>query len=112
LNAVFLHARPTADAVYDSDLEPWARYLTGEQGGDPGYDPLEYAVEQAHARGLEMHAWFNPYRIGLQEPDVANLTEDHPVVKNPDRLIEHGDEAYADPGNPEVREWVGKVIMD
>ena len=112
LNAVFLHARPTADAVYDSDLEPWARYLTGKQGGDPGYDPLEYAVEQAHARGLEMHAWFNPYRIGLQDPDVANLTDDHPVVENPDWLIEHGDEAYADPGNPEVREWVGKVIMD
>ena len=112
LNAVFLHARPTADAVYDSDLEPWARYLTGEQGGDPGYDPLEYAVEEAHERGLEMHSWFNPYRVGLQDPDVANLADDHPVVENPDWLIEHGDEAYVDPGNPEVREWVTGVIMD
>ena len=112
LNAVFLHARPTADAVYDSDLEPWARYLTGEQGGDPGYDPLEYAVEEAHKRGLEMHAWFNPYRVGLQDPDIENLAEDHPVKQNPDWLVDFGKEAYVDPGNPEVREWVTAVIMD
>lgn len=112
LNAVFLHARPTADAVYDSELEPWARYLTGEQGGDPGYDPLEYAVEEAHKRGLELHAWFNPYRVGLQDPDVENLTEDHPVKQNPDWLVDFGKEAYVDPGNPEVREWVTSVIMD
>ncbi|MFB8762041.1 glycoside hydrolase family 10 protein [Nocardiopsis alba] len=112
LNAVFLHTRPTADAVYDSELEPWARYLTGEQGGDPGYDPLEYAVEEAHKRGLELHAWFNPYRVGLQDPDVENLSEDHPVKRNPDWLVDFGTEAYVDPGNPEVREWVTSVIMD
>ena len=112
LNAVFLHARPTADAVYDSELEPWARYLTGEQGGDPGYDPLEYAVEEAHERGLELHAWFNPYRVGLQDPDVENLADDHPVKENPEWLVDFGSEAYVDPGNPEVREWVTSVIMD
>jgi uncharacterized lipoprotein YddW (UPF0748 family) len=112
LNAVFLHARPTADAVYESDLEPWARYLTGEQGGDPGYDPLEYAVEEAHRRGLELHAWFNPYRVGFQDPDVENLSEDHPVKENPDWMVDYGEEAYLDPGNPEVREWVTAVIMD
>jgi len=112
LNSVFLHARPTADAVYDSDMEPWARYLTGEQGGDPGYDPLAYAVEQAHERGLEMHAWVNPYRVGLLEPDLENLTDGHPVSQNPEWLVEHGEEAYVDPGNPEVREWVTAVIMD
>ena len=112
LNAVFLHTRPTADAVYESDLEPWARYLTGEQGGDPGYDPLQYAVEEAHRRGLELHAWFNPYRVGFQDPDIDNLAEDHPVQENPDWLIDYGDEGYLDPGNPEVREWVTAVIMD
>ena len=112
LNAVFLHVRPTADAVYRSDLEPWARYLTGEQGGDPGYDPLEYAVAGAHERGLELHAWFNPYRVGLHEPDIANLADDHPVKENPDWLVDYGDEAYMDPGNPEVRDWVTGVIMD
>ncbi|GAB3710151.1 glycoside hydrolase family 10 protein [Nocardiopsis nanhaiensis] len=112
LNSVFLHARPTADAVYESDMEPWARYLTGEQGGDPGYDPLEYAVEEAHKRGLEMHAWFNPYRVGLQDPDIENLADDHPVKENPEWLVDFGTEAYVDPGNPEVREWVTSVIMD
>ncbi|CAL9606053.1 hypothetical protein SUDANB121_05549 [Nocardiopsis dassonvillei] len=112
LNAVFLHVRPTADAVYASDREPWARYLTGEQGGDPGYDPLEYAVARAHERGLELHAWFNPYRVGLQEPDIENLVDDHPVKRNPEWLVDYGTEAYVDPGNPEVREWVTGVIMD
>ncbi|WP_306366176.1 glycoside hydrolase family 10 protein [Nocardiopsis sp. CC223A] len=112
LNAVFLHVRPTADAVYASDKEPWARYLTGEQGGDPGYDPLEYAVAQAHDRGLELHAWFNPYRVGWQDPDIENLVDDHPVKQNPEWLVDYGDEAYVDPGNPEVREWVTGVIMD
>ncbi|WP_150255052.1 glycoside hydrolase family 10 protein [Nocardiopsis deserti] len=112
LNAVFLHVRPTADAVYESDLEPWARYLTGEQGGDPGYDPLEYAVAEAHERGLELHAWFNPYRVGFQDPDVENLADDHPARENPEWLVDYGDEAYLDPGNPEVREWVTRVIMD
>ncbi|MFD3688644.1 glycoside hydrolase family 10 protein [Nocardiopsis sp. NPDC058631] len=112
LNAVFLHARPTADAVYESELEPWARYLTGEQGGDPGYDPLEYAVAEAHERGLEMHAWFNPYRVGLQDPDIEDMADDHPVKENPDWLVDYGTEGYVDPGNPEVREWVTGVIMD
>ncbi|GAA1441403.1 glycoside hydrolase family 10 protein [Nocardiopsis tropica] len=111
LNTVFLHVRPTADAVYESDLEPWSRYLTGEQGGDPGYDPLEYAVEQAHLRGLELHAWFNPYRVGLNS-DIEEMAEDHPVKDNPDWLVEYGGEGFLDPGNPEVREWVTGVIMD
>ncbi|WP_040690340.1 glycoside hydrolase family 10 protein [Nocardiopsis lucentensis] len=112
LNAVFLHVRPTADAVYESDLEPWARYLTGEQGGDPGYDPLEHAVAEAHERGLELHAWFNPYRVGFIDPDLENLAEGHPAEENPEWVVEHGDEAYLDPGDPEVRAWVTGVVLD
>ncbi|WP_449289327.1 glycoside hydrolase family 10 protein [Nocardiopsis halotolerans] len=111
LNTVFLHVRPTADAFYESDLEPWSRYLTGEQGGDPGYDPLEHAVEEAHARGLELHAWFNPYRVGM-DSDIAELAEDHPVKEHPDWMIRHGGQGYLDPGNPEVQEWVTRVVMD
>ncbi|RCV50406.1 glycoside hydrolase family 10 protein [Marinitenerispora sediminis] len=112
LNAVFLHVRPTADAVYRSEREPWARYLTGEQGGDPGYDPLEFAVEEAHARGLELHAWFNPYRVGWRDPDLENLTDDHPARRNPDWLIEYDDQGWLDPGNPEVRRWVSDTVLD
>ncbi len=111
LNTVFLHVRPTADAVYESDLEPWSKYLTGEQGGDPGYDPLEYAVAEAHERGLELHAWFNPYRVGMNS-DIEELADDHPVRKNPEWLVTHGREGYLDPGNPEVQKWVTGVIMD
>lgn len=59
-----------------------------------------------------MHAWFNPYRVGLQDPDVENLADDHPVRQNPEWLVDFGTEAYVDPGNPEVREWVTSVIMD
>ncbi len=112
LNTAFLHVRPTADALYASDKEPWARYLTGEQGGDPGYDPLKFAVEEAHKRGLELHAWFNPYRAGLQDPDLENLVDDHPLKQNPEWLIEYGDSGYFDPGNPEVQKWVSDVVLD
>lgn len=112
LNTVFLQIRPTADAVYESELEPWARYLTGEQGGDPGYDPLAFAVDEAHERGLELHAWFNPYRVGWQDADLDHLDPDHPVERNPEWLIVKEDEGYLDPGNPDVREWVGDVVLD
>ncbi|WP_393916700.1 glycoside hydrolase family 10 protein [Halostreptopolyspora alba] len=111
-NTAFLHVRPTADAVYSSDKEPWARYLTGEQGGDPGYDPLKFAVEEAHKRGLELHAWFNPYRAGLKEPDLENLVEDHPLEQHPEWLVEYADEGYFDPGDPEVQQWVSDVVLD
>ncbi|MFC7328589.1 glycoside hydrolase family 10 protein [Marinactinospora rubrisoli] len=112
LNAVFLHIRPTADALYRSEREPWARYLTGEQGGDPGYDPLEFAVGEAHARGLELHAWFNPYRVGWRDPDLENLTAGHPARRNPDWLIEYDDQGWLDPGNPDVRRWVSDTVLD
>ncbi|HEX7631560.1 MAG TPA: family 10 glycosylhydrolase, partial [Lacunisphaera sp.] len=62
LNAIIFQVRPAADALYPSPYEPWTEYLTGKQGGDPGYDPLKFWVEEAHRRGLQLHAWFNPYR--------------------------------------------------
>src|SRR5262245_31530050 len=61
LNAIVLQVRPMCDALYASKLEPWSEFLTGTLGKDPGYDPLEFAIKLAHARGLELHAWFNPY---------------------------------------------------
>ncbi len=64
-NAIFLQVRPTADAFYKSGIFPWSRYLTGKQGTAPdgGFDPLKFWVEEAHKRGLELHAWINPYRV-------------------------------------------------
>ncbi|PSL00113.1 uncharacterized lipoprotein YddW (UPF0748 family) [Murinocardiopsis flavida] len=112
LNAVMFHVRPTADALYRSDKEPWSRALTGKQGGDPGYDPLEFAVAEAHKRGIELHAWFNPYRVGWQDPDVDGLVKDHPARKNPEWLVKYADQGYLDPGNPDVRKWVSGVVLD
>ncbi|WP_017601755.1 glycoside hydrolase family 10 protein, partial [Nocardiopsis lucentensis] len=77
LNAVFVQIRPTADAFWPSPYEPWSEWLTGEQGRDPGYDPLEFAVEEAHARNLEFHGWFNPYRVAMHD-DPDRLVENHP----------------------------------
>src|ERR671916_800495 len=78
LNAVILHVRPAGDALYRSTLEPWSEYLTGQQGlaPEPGYDPLSFAVEQAHARGLELHAWINPFRAG-NTADTTRLARAH-----------------------------------
>ncbi|GLU45775.1 glycoside hydrolase family 10 protein [Nocardiopsis ansamitocini] len=112
LNAVFFHVRPTADAVYASDKEPWARYLTGKQGGDPGYDPLEFATAEAHKRGIELHAWFNPYRVGWKDPDLDGLVADHPVKRHPDWLITYDKQGFFDPGNPDARNWVTSVVLD
>ncbi|GAA1113180.1 glycoside hydrolase family 10 protein [Nocardiopsis composta] len=112
LNTIFFQVRPTADAVYASEKEPWARYLTGKQGGDPGYDPLKFALEEAHARGLELHAWFNPYRVGWKDPDLKGLADDHPAKKHPDWLVVYDDQGWLDPGNPDVQDWVSDVVLD
>ena len=109
MNAVILQVRPSADALYPSDYYPWSRYLTGTQGTAPrnGFDPLEYWVERAHALGLELHAWLNPFRItkgGQAEFDF--LTADHPARLHPDWVVEYEGEFYFNPGLPEVREYI------
>src|SRR4051812_13798828 len=78
MNAVYLQVRPAADALYASPYEPWSQYLTGHQGQDPGYDPLAFAVQEAHRRNLELHAWLNPYRVSTQ-PDPSKLVPTHPA---------------------------------
>ncbi|RNI25246.1 glycoside hydrolase family 10 protein [Flexivirga caeni] len=77
-NAVVLQVRPTADALWPSPFEPWSAWLTGEQGKDPGYDPLGFAVTEAHKRNLELHAWFNPFRVAMTE-DLGTLIPTHPA---------------------------------
>ncbi|MGW2832921.1 glycoside hydrolase family 10 protein [Streptomyces sp. NPDC001286] len=111
LNTVILQVRPTADALWPSPYEPWSQVLTGTQGGDPGWDPLGTAVEQAHARGLELHAWFNPYRIA-NHTDPAKLVATHPARKHPDWVVTYGGKMYYNPGLPEVRAFVETAILD
>ncbi len=111
LNAVLLQVRPTADALYRSGYEPWSKWLTGAQGEPPGYDPLEFAVGAAHSRGLELHAWFNPFRVS-EQPDLRRLAAAHPARRNPDWVVEYGGELWYDPGNPAVRALALRVVAD
>jgi uncharacterized lipoprotein YddW (UPF0748 family) len=111
LNAVFFQVRPTADALWPSPYEPWAEYLVGVQGRDPGWDPLDFAVREAHQRGLELHAWFNPYRVA-EHTNLGRLTVDHPARKHPEWVLEYGDKLYYNPGLPEVNEFIQNTMLD
>ncbi|MFI9394440.1 glycoside hydrolase family 10 protein [Streptomyces bauhiniae] len=111
LNTVIFQVRPTADALWPSPYEPWSEYLTGTQGRDPGWDPLGTAVREAHARGLELHAWFNPYRIA-NHTDPGRLTPDHPARLHPEWVVPYGGKLYYNPGLPEVRRFVRAAILD
>nr|WP_240679150.1 family 10 glycosylhydrolase [Streptomyces sp. SID4937] len=111
LNAVVLQVRPTADALWPSPYEPWADCLTGVQGQDPGWDPLATAVREAHDRGLELHAWFNPYRVA-NHTDPTRLAASHPARRNPDWVLPYGGKLYYNPGLPEVRRFVQDAMLD
>jgi uncharacterized lipoprotein YddW (UPF0748 family) len=111
LNAVIFQVRPSADALWPSPYEPWSHYLTGTQGKDPGWDPLGTAVEEAHARGLELHAWFNPYRIA-NHTDPSRLVASHPAREHPSWVVPYGGKLYYNPGIPAVRAFVQKAMLD
>jgi uncharacterized lipoprotein YddW (UPF0748 family) len=113
LNAFILHVRPAGDALYQSSLEPWSEYLTGEQGRapEPFYDPLEFAVREAHARGLELHAWFNPYRA--RHPSARSaFAANHIASTHPDLVKKYGSFLWMDPGEDSVRKRTIDVIVD
>lgn len=112
-NAVIVQVRPAADALYASTIEPWSRYLTGKQGQPPFpyYDPLVFMIEQAHQRQMEFHAWINPFRALTESRRNPNPPA-HITWQHPDWLISYGGKSYLDPGIPEAREYVLKVIMD
>ncbi|RKN12733.1 glycoside hydrolase family 10 protein [Streptomyces radicis] len=110
LTTVFLQVRPTADAFWPSPHEPWSALLTGTQGRDPGWDPLDFAVREAHARDLELHAWFNPYRIA-QHGDPGRLAEGHPARVHPEWVVPYGGQLFYNPGLPEVRAFVQDAMV-
>jgi uncharacterized lipoprotein YddW (UPF0748 family) len=113
LNAVILQVRPAADALYASPYEPWSEYLTGKMGRAPSpyYDPLEFAVNEAHRRGLELHAWFNPYRA--RHPSARSApSADHISVTHPEFVKRYGSNLWMDPGEPAVRQQTIRVVLD
>lgn len=111
-NAVIFQVRPQADAFYPSHLEPWSRFLTGVQGQapDPLWDPLQFMIEESHKRGMELHAWCNPYRVTSN--DKEELAPDHLFFSNPDIFKRYGTQLYFDPGEPASREHTVSVIAD
>jgi uncharacterized lipoprotein YddW (UPF0748 family) len=113
MNAVVFHIRPGADAFYDSKLEPWSQYLTGRQGRgpEPAWDPLAFAVEQSHKRGLELHAWFNPYRAHYTR-DTMRAANTHVIRTNPELVRPYAQFVWMDPGDPEVRRRAVRVVVD
>ncbi|MDP1830228.1 MAG: family 10 glycosylhydrolase [Archangium sp.] len=110
LNALFFQVRPESDALYPSTLEPWSRFLTGTQGQNPGWDPLAELLTLAHARGLEVHAWMNPYR-GLVSPGTATATN-HVTRTLAGSAITYGTSVVMDPGQAAVRQHVEAVVSD
>ncbi len=124
-NAVVVQVRPTADAFWPSPYEPWSEWLTGKRDGvGPGWDPLAFLVAESHARNLEFHAWFNPYRISMPTSasglgagtDVNNLAPNHPARQHPDWALAYpvnaaGSRLYYNPGIPEVRQHVQDAMM-
>jgi uncharacterized lipoprotein YddW (UPF0748 family) len=112
MNAIMLQVRPAADAFYAKSREPWSQWLMGRQGlaPAPGYDPLAFAIKEAHFRGMELHAWFNPYRATMST--TAVVSPDHITRKRPDLFFTYGGKKQFDPGIPEVREYIIQVILD
>jgi uncharacterized lipoprotein YddW (UPF0748 family) len=122
-NAIFVHVRPSGDAFWPSTFAPWSEWLTGRRDGkDPGWDPMAFMVAEAHARNLEFHAWFNPYR-GSQPapagagPSIAELAPQHPLRAHPEWAVVHpkkgvGSRLYYDPGLPAARAFVEDSMME
>ena len=113
INAIIFQVRPEADAFYKSNLEPWSRFLTGRQGqapDDPSFDPLAVMIEECHKRGMELHAWLNPYRVKTSMS--TQLAPNHIYWKYPERFIQYGTQLFFDPGLPENRAFICDVVRD
>ena len=112
INAILFQCRVEGDALYASQYEPWSRYLTGQQGTPPSpyWDPLQWMVEQCHARGMELHAWINPYRAKTK--GTRALASNHYAIQHPERCFRYEDLMIFDPGLPENRQFICAVAQD
>lgn len=110
-NAVIFQVRPQSDAFYPSHLEPWSRFLTdGGKSPIPEWDPLQFMIDESHARGMELHAWLNPYRVTSSAKQI--LPKNHIYHKHPEWFVKYDGKTYFDPGQPESREFITEVVMD
>lgn len=112
VNAIIFQVRAECDALYASRYEPWSRFLTGVQGKAPSpyWDPLAWMVEQCHRRGMELHAWINPYRAKTKT--TTDLASNHIAVRQPGRVFAYDGQFILNPGIPENREYICKIVND
>ena len=117
-NTMFFQVRPMNDAFYESDYAPFSRYLTGIEGGDPGWDVLEFIISEAHKRGIEFHAWLNPYRVSnngdlSKAEQLSLLHNDNFAKQNPNLVLEDlGGKLILNPGENQVRSYITNVIQE
>ena len=113
MNAMIVQVRPSADAFYPSKYEPWSQWLTGVQGRAPSpyYDPLKFMIEETHKRGMEFHAWCNPYRADFQI-GKSSIAPNHITKTHPEWFLTYGDKKYFDPSNNDAQQFVVNVITD
>lgn len=111
-NAVIFQVRPSADAAYISEIEPWSSWITGKRGKAPAplWDPLEFAIEEAHKRGMELHAWLNPYRVTSSSKEI--LPSDHISKLHPERFFRYDGKIFFDPAYQENRDYICNVVTD
>ena len=111
-NAIIFQVRPEGDAFYQSNFEPWSRFLTGVQGKAPSpvWDPMEYLIQLCHERGMEFHAWINPYRMYMSKS--FNLASNHLYHQHPEYFVVFDERLYLNPGLPESRAWIRSVVSD
>ncbi len=112
INAIIFQVRAEADALYKSNYEPWSRYLTGVQGKAPNpmWDPLQWMIDECHKRNMELHAWINPYRAKTK--GTTALSPIHPYNKFPKQFVSYGGQLLFDPGLPENRRYICKIVQD
>lgn len=119
MNSIIFQVRPKLDAFYNSDINPWSEYLTGEQGKSPGWDPMEWMIEETHKRGMEFHAWFNPYRVTTAKENEKSIQEELQLLdknnwarQNPEYVYRFDGRLYLNPGEPEVVDYINKSVME
>lgn len=111
VNVVFFQVRPQSDAFYKSDIEPWSRFLTdGGRAPVPFWDPLEYIIAEAHSRGMELHAWLNPYRVTSSRKQTPH--KNHIYHHHPERFVTYDGKIYFDPGQPANRDYIIQIVAD
>ncbi len=114
INALYVQIRPMADALYQSSIVPWSSFLTGQSGTAPdnGFDPLAFMIQTAHERGMEFHAWLNPYRASMDNPNMANFAPNHILREHPDWCIFYNKRYIMNPGLPQVRAHITQVVAE